>query len=60
MDVLNYVYAETDNKDNYPDVDECGNDISMYEWEFWGMRKTLTEEKAVWRRDADVYGEVTQ
>ena len=54
MDVLNYVYAETDNKDKYPDVDECGNDISMYEWEFWGMRKTPTEEKAVWRRDADM------
>lgn len=51
MDVINYEYIETENKEIRPDGEG---------WEFWGMRNTPTEEKAVWRRYADVYGEVTQ
>lgn len=47
--MINYGYIETDSRQEQPQGDG---------WEFWGMRKTLEEEKAVWRRDADVYGEL--
>lgn len=38
--MINYVYVETNSKDMKP----------QGEWEFWGMRITPTEKKAVWRR----------
>jgi len=48
MVILNYCYAETPNKETIPAGDG---------WEFWGMRNTPDESVAVWRRDADIYGE---
>ena len=41
MDFPNYEYIETDSQDIVPE----GAD-----WEFWGMRITPEESKAVWRR----------
>ena len=46
--MINYAYAETKNKDVRPVGDG---------WEYWGDRITPEESVAVWRRDADVYGE---
>ena len=41
MELINYEYIETDSRD----------DIPMGEgWDYWGMRITSTEKKAVWRR----------
>ena len=42
----NYEYAETESKEVRPEGDG---------WEFWGMRVTPEEEKAVWRREVDKY-----
>ena len=44
--MVNYEYIETDSQDIIPDGEG---------WEFWSMRITPDEEKAVWRRDADLY-----
>ncbi len=38
---MNYEYIETDTQDIVPEG---------IGWEFWGMRITLEESKAVWRR----------
>ena len=46
--MTNYEYIETVNQQTIPEGEG---------WEFWGMRITPEESKAVWRRDADVYGE---
>ena len=48
---MNYSYTETEAKDIQPQGEG---------WEFWGMRNTPEESVAVWRRDADVYGEVEE
>ena len=47
--MVNYEYRETNNKEIIPEGKG---------WEFWGMRTSPEESVAVWRRDADVYGEV--
>lgn len=52
---LNYVYCDTEGKDVRPDGQG---------WQYWSDRVLLDEQGreiervAVWRRDADVYGEV--
>ena len=46
--MTNYTYAETMSKNDKP----AGEN-----WEYWGDRITETEHVAVWRRDADIYGE---
>ena len=46
--MINYEYKETDNQHIKPEGEG---------WEFWSMRKTPEEEKAVWRRNKDEYGE---
>ena len=51
MDLLNYVYIETENQETRP----AGEG-----WEFWSMRITQDENVAVWRRDADIYGEAEE
>ncbi|MEN6325776.1 MAG: hypothetical protein ABFD18_06180 [Syntrophomonas sp.] len=43
MDFPNYEYVETETQSIYPEGTG---------WEFWGMRVTDTESKAVWRRIA--------
>ena len=48
MAILNYTYAETEDKNTRP---------KGQGWEYWGDRITPDEHVAVWRRDADVYGE---
>lgn len=40
----NYEYIETESENDVPSGDG---------WEFWGMRITPEEEKAVWRRIAE-------
>ena len=49
MATINYVYIETESPDIRPEGDG---------WEFWSMRNTSEESKAVWRRDADLYGSI--
>ena len=44
--LINYEYIETESKEEKPEG--AG-------WEYWSMRKTTDEEKAVWRRGADEY-----
>ena len=46
-----YEYIETDSQDIRP---------SGKGWEFWGMRKTPNEEKAVWRREEGKYEDSEQ
>lgn len=41
MGFINYEYTETESMQEEP---------SGEGWEFWGMRTTPEEEKAVWRR----------
>ena len=47
--MVNYEYTETTNKDIKP---------TGQGWEYWSDRITPEEQVAVWRRDADIYGEV--
>ena len=49
MASVNYAYTETINKTIRP----LGEG-----WEYWSDRVTPDEHVAVWRRDADIYGEV--
>ena len=44
-----YEYEETENYSIQPKGEG---------WEYWGDRITPEEHVAVWRRDADIYGEV--
>lgn len=44
MGELNYIYKETESKNEIPEGDN---------WEFWGMRISPEEEKAVWRKIED-------
>ncbi|MGM0409182.1 MAG: hypothetical protein ACQEQF_00350 [Bacillota bacterium] len=46
--INNYEYKETNNKEITPEGEN---------WEFWGMKRTPEEEKAVWRRNADEYND---
>ena len=48
LKMLNYRYVETANENSAPGGEG---------WEYWGDRITPDEHVAVWRRDADVYGE---
>lgn len=46
---VNYAYYETESINIKPEGDG---------WEYWGDRITPDEHVAVWRRDADVYGDL--